>query len=107
MQKTKNVSNKKTFSILKNFSKPSVTICVTIALIISSVLLFQVIITQQKYIIISLNSKIDKTLTERETLEMEKSRLSSKERLRDLATNKLNMTQIEDIEDSIKAQMLE
>ncbi|MBQ3421260.1 MAG: hypothetical protein IJH34_06250 [Romboutsia sp.] len=89
------------------FNKPSKFIFISIIFIITLMLFFQVSITQQKYEIISLKSKISKTISERENLEMDRSLLLSKERLRELALNKLNMSQIQSIEESTKAQMLE
>ena len=103
------MSNTKDLSIQKSpflnfsnvFKNHLLVLSILVGFMIVVMVFSQVIITQQKYTIIALNNKISQTYSEREVLEMDRSELLSKKRLRNLALNKIKMITIENIEDSL------
>lgn len=95
-------------SIHKNKDKNVFSIVILVSIIFVILLLFsEVIITKQKYNIISLNKKIEQAKELQEDLKMEKAQLLSKSRLRSLAIEKNNMIPIENSQESIKNEVLE
>lgn len=99
MKKQDNLKNKR--------KKTSFFMVILIFSIFILLLLYEVIITKQKYNIISLNSKIGETKKIQEELEMDKSQLLSRSRLRSIAIDKIKMIEVKNIDESIKNQVSE